>query len=107
MLEFKVSVDELDYGAVAAMLLPMVKEKAAENPSGSRAVKLLLGMANAAGELPIKAINALPQDVKDEMVVMLVNNYKDKFIEVIQNKAAAKNISLTVNDLAARTVKPF
>lgn len=27
MLEFRVSVDELDYGAVAAMLLPMVKER--------------------------------------------------------------------------------
>ncbi len=102
MLEFKVSIDELDYGAVAAMLLPIVKEKAA---SGNKAVKLLLGLADASGELPRKAVNSLPQSVKDEMVVMLVNNYKDKLIEMVENKAAAKNISVTVNDLEARKIK--
>lgn len=104
MLEFRLAVSELDYGAVAAMLLSMVKEKADSDPSGSKAVKMLLSMANAAGGLSSKAINALPQDIKDEMVVMLVNNYKDKFIEVAENKAAAKNIRITVNDIAARKV---
>ena len=104
MLEFKVSMSDLDYGAAAAMLLSMVKDKADENPSGRKAVKMLLSMANAAGGLSAKAINALPQDIKDEMVVMLVNNYKDKFIEVVQSKAEAKNISVTVNDIAARKV---
>ena len=103
MLEFRLSVSDLDYGAVAEMLLSIVKEKA--EPSGNRAVKLLLGMVNAAGELPKKAINALPQDVKDEMVVALVNNYKDRFSEFVQNKAAAKNISLKVENIAARNVK--
>lgn len=105
MLEFKVAVGELDYGAVAAMLLPIVKEKADADPSRSRAVKVLLTMANAAGGLSVKAINALPQDIKDEMVVMLVNNYKDRLIEFVENKAAAKNIAVTVSDIAARTVK--
>ena len=103
MLEFKISVSDLDYGAVAEMLLPIVKEKA--EPSGNRAVKLLLGMVDAAGALPKKAINALPQDIKDEMVVALVNNYKDRFIDFAQNKAAAKNIAVTVEDIAARNVK--
>ncbi len=102
MLEFRILVGDLDYGAVAEMLLPIVREKA--EPSGNRAVKLLLGMVNAAGELP-KAINALPQDIKDEMVAALVNNYKDRFIEFVQNKAAAKNIMVTVEDIAARNVK--
>lgn len=105
MLEFKISVSDLDYGAAAAMLLPIVKEKAAADPLGNKAVKLLLGMANAAGDLPKNMINALPQDVKDEMVVMLVNNYKDKLIEMVRNKAAAKNIAVTVEDVAARVVK--
>lgn len=103
MLEFRILVGDLDYGDVAEMLLPIVREKA--EPSGNRAVKLLLGMVNAAGELPKKAINALPQDIKDEVVVALVNNYKDRFIEFVQNKAAAKNIMVTVEDIAARNVK--
>ena len=36
MLEFRISVGDLDYGAVAEMLLPIVREKA--EPSGNRAV---------------------------------------------------------------------
>lgn len=102
MLEFKVSIDDLDYGAVAELLLSIVKEKA--EPSDNKAVKLLLGMMNAAGELPRKAVNALPQSVKDEMVVALVNNHKDRLIEFLQNKAASKNIAVTVDNIAARHI---
>lgn len=102
MLEFKVSIDDLDYGAVAELLLSIVKEKA--EPSENKAVKLLLGMMNAAGELPRKAVNALPQSVKDEMVVALVNNHKDRLIEFLQNKAASKNIAVTVDNIAARHI---
>ena len=40
-----------------------------------------------------------------ELVAALVNNYKDRFIEFVQNKAAAKNIMVTVEDIAARNVK--
>lgn len=102
MLEFKVSIDDLDYGAVAELLLSIVKEKA--EPSENKAVKLLLGMMNAAGELPRKAVNALPQSIKDEMVVALVNNHKDGLIEFLQNKAASKNIAVTVDNIAARHI---
>ncbi len=102
MLEFKISISDIDYGAVADLLLSIVKEKG--EPSENKAVKLLLGMVNAAGELPRKAVNALPQNIKDEMVVALVNNNKDMIIDFLQNKAAAKNIAVTVNDIAARYV---
>ena len=49
MLEFRIAVSELDYGAVAEMLLPVIREKA--EPSGNRAVKVLLGRQQLQGQV--------------------------------------------------------
>lgn len=100
MPEFRISVSDIDYGAAAELLLDMVGEKA--DASDSKALRLLSGMANAAGTLPKKAVNALPQNVKDEILVSLVNNFKDKLIGAVESKAAAKGVTLTIDDIAAK-----
>lgn len=103
MPEFRITVSDIDYGAAAELLLHMVGEKA--EVSGSKTLKLLSGMANASGALPKKAVNALPQGVKDEILVSLVNNYKDKLIAAVENKAAAKGVALTIDEIGARKIK--
>lgn len=103
MLEFKIAVDDLDYGAVAQLLLSIVKDKA--ETTENKALKLLFGMANAAGGLSVKAVNALPQKIKDDMVVSLVNSQQDRLIEFVENKAAGKNIVVTVNEISAERIK--
>lgn len=103
MPEFRITVSDIDYGAAAELLLRMIGEKA--DASENKALKLLSGAANAAGALPKKAVNALPQSVKDEILISLVNNYKDKLIATVESKAAAKGVALTIEEIGARKTK--
>lgn len=97
MPDFLISVSDIDYGAAAELLLEMAGEKKDE----SKALKLLTGM----GSLPKKAADVLPQSVKDELLVALVNGLRSKLIGEVESKAAAKGIRLTVKDISARKSK--
>lgn len=44
-------------------------------------------------------MNALPQETKDDIVVYLINNYREKLIGWIQGTSVNKGLDLNIEDI--------
>ena len=94
-MKITLEINEIDYGALVEMFLPLVREKLAEKEStGSVILAKIAGMPT---DIAAKLVDVLPQDTKDEIAVMLVNQNKQKIIETVTEYAAKKGLSFRID----------
>lgn len=93
MVEIKITLDEIDYSGIAEVILPIVQEKYADRLAGFGG---LLKDAKLPASVVSAALSAMPQHVKDELAVYLVNKYEDKIISTIEKTADDRGIRLNV-----------
>lgn len=97
-MEIKLKIDDIDYGALAAALLPQLK-----NMLGGRTdpvSKMLSGIAMLPPALIKTTINALPQEAKDDMVKYLINAKKDTILAAAEKFAESKHIPIRFSGLS-------
>ena len=51
------------------------------------------------GDIPKSMLNALPQKTKDDIVVYLVNNNKEKIIEIFEDLLKKQELELSIDGL--------
>ena len=96
-MELKIKVKDLDYDSLIKAAISILKENA--DSSGSNGLKFIANILRLPGELPLKMISALSQEKKDEIVVYLVNRYKEKIVEWVQNSLKEKGFIIEIDDI--------
>lgn len=97
-MKITLDIDNIDYGALAELFLPLIHDKLAEKDGA--AVAILTKIAGMPPMLTGKMIDMLPQDAKDEIAAMLVNKNKEKIIESVTKFAAQKGLSFPIDDFS-------
>lgn len=95
-IEVKIIVSDVDYSGAVDVLLPILLEKVSANPNYT----FLSSIVKKAEKLPAAAakaaLNALPQDTKDELAAVCLNYYGDDISRILISMAEQKNIYLKV-----------
>lgn len=97
-MKISFEVNEIDYGALAELFLPMLREKL-EEKDGMGILSKIAGMPPS---LAAKMVNILPQDTKDDLAVMLVNKNKEKIMNSILEYAESKGLSFQINEFEVK-----
>ena len=92
-MELRIQIDELDYGEVAAQILPMLPEGVDGLGGG------LLSGAKKNPALVKGIVNAMPQKKKEELAISLVNRHSDKIMKLITRAAAEQGVTVKVSNL--------
>ncbi len=100
-MKITLEIDDLDYGAVIAALLPMVHEKL-EKEEDSVGNKILLKLTAVSPSIAKKMVNLLPKETQNEIVVLLINKNREKILSLLENLAKDKDISLQIGSLDAQ-----
>lgn len=100
MIELKVSLDSIDYSGIAELVMPLVKDKLADN--GNILVRSIFENVNpdSMSRVLSSALNLLPQEQKDEITVSLFEKYKDKIVKILEQAACDKGVDLKVKELS-------
>lgn len=96
-LELSIAVSNLNYAALAAKYLPLVRNSfiIGENP----AIEMLTALLKLPGMLLYGALAKIPQEKKDEAVAYLVNKNKDKIIAKIEDMLVKQDIHIRLANL--------
>ena len=101
MIELKLLVDEVDYDSLAETLLPLVQDKLRN--SGGMLGGVLSGSPEMAAAMARRALRAMSQEKKDELLVQLVTN-RGTLLQKGGELAEKNGIKLHLYDVSARKI---
>lgn len=93
-MKLTLHIEDINYESVMEQAIPVLKERVKNDDNVL--LKTLSGILNMPGNFPCKMLNALPQDVKDELVVYFINNNEEKIISWIQGALVNKGLDLEI-----------
>lgn len=99
-MKITLEVNDLDYGAVIAALLPLVHGKL-EKEEGSVTNRILLKLTALPPHLARRMVNLLPRETQDEIVALLINKNSARIAELAVGMAKEKDIPLRIDGIAA------
>jgi len=93
MIEVKIKINEVDYGAAVDVLMPVLLDKLCSlcDP----VTKILLGK-RMSGPAAKAALDKLPQRTKEELAAACLNHYSEEISRLMVNVAAQKGIGVQV-----------
>lgn len=94
-MELRIQIDDLDYGELAAQLLPLLPEGIDGLGSG------LLSGAKKNPALVKGLVNAMPQKKKEELVISLINRHSERIMKGLTKAAASRGVAVKVSNLRA------
>ena len=98
-MKLTVEINDMDYGALIAMMLPIVRDKLAEQDGTAAAI--LSKLAKLPPDTARKMVNLLPRDTQDEIVVLLLNKNKGRVISAASDYAGKNGLSFRIDDFKA------
>ncbi len=102
-MKVTVDIEEIDYGAAAKKIMPILQRQAEQSRDRSKIMSVLSKAAALGGNAAASMMDLLPSDLKNEIVALLVNSNKKKIIEAIENAAKKQEIPLRVGDINVET----
>lgn len=102
MLELKLQIKDLDYNALAELILPKVIEQKVQKEEGSFFSKILRktkGMTTSAAKA---ALGVLPQDVKDDLTASFLMHYRDDIIKALYKLAQDNKVKVEIGELEVK-----
>ena len=100
-MKITLEINDLDYGALVAALLPTVHEKL-EMEDGSVMNKILSKLTALSPSIAEKMVNLLPKETQNEIAVLLINKNQSKIIALAEKLADEKDISVRIGHLEAQ-----
>lgn len=100
-MKITLEINDLDYGALVAALLPAVHEKL-EKEDGSVMNKILGKLTALSPSVAEKMVNLLPKDTQNEIAVLLINKNQNKIIEFAEKLADENDVPVRVSNLEAQ-----
>lgn len=102
MIEVKIKISEVDYGAAVDVLMPVLLEKLSS--SSNPIVKIMAGKLNGlSGPAAKAALDMLPQETKDELAAACFNHYSGEIAKLVVNLAEKKGIDVQVDSVEVVT----
>lgn len=92
------NISEFEHADAACRALAMLREKVSDN--GSAASKLLCTAAQLPDELVYSVFDAVSQEDKNEILVRLVQENKEKLLDIAARMLMQNGIDATVDDVA-------
>lgn len=96
-LELSVSTSGLNYAALAAKFLPLIR-----NSIGLEESPVITALLKLPGKLLIGALDKIPQDKKDEAIAYLINKNQDIIILKIEDMLRKQDIHIQLADLRVK-----
>lgn len=81
MVKLEIVIKDADYGEIIYKILPNVLANMKDKEDVSKIIQILSGMANVPGTIAKAALSVLPQDVKDDLLVKVIDGYSDELRE--------------------------
>ncbi len=97
-MKIEIELDDIDYGSLAAVLLPKVGSKLKE--SGNPVISMLAARAGDSTFVR-NTVNALPQDMKDKLVVSLLNKNEERMRESVMKFAQGRGMHFRIKSVKA------
>lgn len=94
-MKITLELNEIDYGTLVEQILPLVKNKLAAKEG--KGAQILGKLAEASPTLAGSMVDMLPQTIKDEIAVMLVNQNKERIVSAIMEYAQKKGLSFRID----------
>ena len=101
MIELKLLVDEVDYDSLVETLLPLVQDKLRD--SGGVLGGVLSGSPEMAAAMARRALRAMSQEKKDELVQLVTKN-RGILLQKGGELAEKNGIKLHLYDVSARKI---
>lgn len=98
-MKITLELTDIDYASVVKYALPLLQEKL--TAGDSEASKMLAQIAKMPPSIAAGMVDFLPQDTKNELAVMLVNQNKDRIIHAVTEYAEKKGISFRIDSFSA------
>lgn len=98
-MELKIKIDKIDYGGIAQQAIPVVIEKMGDSHGDGKIMQVLQKLGDAPAGVARVMLNALPQEMKDKIAVMLLQSYKEELTGMINDFAEKKGIEIEVSDI--------
>lgn len=98
-MKLTLELEDIDYGALVKFGLPLLQGKLAEGEGES--AKMLARIAQMPPSIAAGMIDFLPQDTKNELAVMLVNQNKDSIVKAVTEYAEKKGLSFRISAFSA------
>ena len=96
-MKVTIELNDIDYGALAEILLPLVKDKLSQSEGNGAGI--ITTIASVPPSIAGKMIDVLPQKTKDELCVMLLNKNKEKIVESIMEYAEKNGVSFKIDNI--------
>ncbi len=90
---------EIDYAGILIKFMPMIRDKLKDLDGAMP--KMIGGLTALPAPVVRGAVNALPQDTKDQMVAYLINHNGEKILSAAQGFAEKQGISIAFNSITA------
>lgn len=94
MLEFKLTLDNVDYGELINYLMPHIKWEEMNVPAVLKQLAMSPGAAGAIRNF----LKIMPKDKQDELVIYLIEKNKDRIIAAIHRAAENRDVHVKVAD---------
>ena len=100
MIELKILLDDIDYQSLADVLVPLLAASM-KNGKGGILGDVLAKNPDTAVSMARTILSKMPQEKKDELLLQLVDKYRDKLLQAGENALARQNIHLKLCGLSA------
>ena len=105
MIELKVIIDDIDYYALADMLLPHMADYFEQNQQGASFARMLFNKMGRNESAAKAVISVLPPEVKDEITAWYISKQGDRIAGNIMEFIRSNGFNATVRDIHASARK--
>lgn len=96
-MEITLRIDEIDYGALAETLLPLVRGRLSREEGG-----FLAALASLPPAMVRPALAAMPREAKDELIIRLINSNRDLILEEGTRRLIQAGVPVKLGDITAK-----
>lgn len=101
MVKVEVVIKDADYGDILYRFLPKMLAGMKDKEDASKIIQILSGMSNMPGTVAKAALAVLPQDVKDDLLVKVIDSYNEELKKKVNESIQKQGISCEVRDIWA------
>lgn len=101
MVKLEIMIKDADYGEIIYQILPSLLENMKEKEDASKIIHILGSMSNLPGTLAKAALSVLPQEVKDDLVVKVIDGYSEELKEKINEILTKGNLPCEIKEIWA------
>lgn len=104
MVKLEIVMKDADYGEIIYKILPGLLANMKEKEDVSKIIQILGSMSNLPGTIAKAALSVLPQDVKDDLVVKVIDGYSEELREKVNELLKKENLPCEVKEIWASKV---